>query len=318
MTTVESKTPWSIQGVGVAEQESLATNLLSLVVLFTLFYISAYWSVSSHWPASVPVHHDDYSNYAAGSNIFQWTWIRPLSTALIFMLSKIGPDWLIWTVRCLTVTFAFLVWKILTLVQRPSNYHLILVLYGIAVFSNPIIVEYARYTGMITHLLSGCLGSMAVIYLFRAAFLEYERGYIFSVVFFLMSVLAKEDFVILYAVSMLVAALAKPGQWQKTLAWSGTGLAVGFAMIAGAKFFSHSSFLGVTDKTASYYLDWSLISLLKTTFVYLSSAGHPSLAAHGSVVLIIFFALTMVALAIFFRYKRFSTVHGFSTEEIWC
>ncbi|MFX8516243.1 hypothetical protein ABTM14_20060, partial [Acinetobacter baumannii] len=79
-------------------------------------------------------------------------------TFIIHLLGNFEPIWLISTVRLLSILFVFLVWTLLYSLAQPKNVYLSLMLFGITTFSTPVIVEYARYTGMITHLLSGCLG----------------------------------------------------------------------------------------------------------------------------------------------------------------
>ena len=172
-------------------------GVFSWALLFLIFYCSAYLSVSPHPPSAIPVHHDDYTNYAAGGHAFVWSWSRPLSNFIIHLLARLGPEWLIWSIRLLTVTFVFLTWKLLCELARPRDYWTTLLLFGLASFATPIVVEYARYTGMITHLLSGCLGLAAVLFLFRGASRAGRGGLPLSAALLVSSALAKEDFVLL-------------------------------------------------------------------------------------------------------------------------
>lgn len=276
-------------------------DFLALIIFGLTFYFSAYLSVSDSIPTSIPVHHDDYSNYAAGGRPWIWSWIRPLSTLIIHGLAQIGPDWLIWTIRLLTVMFVFLVWKLLCEFHRPTYYYWwTLLLFAVGSFSTPIIVEYARYTGMITHLLSGCLGLCAVYFLFREVAQPKQGRMYLSVVFLVLSVLAKEDFVLLYAVSLVYAAtLLRTGR-MRILGWGSAGLAVCMFLIAGAKFMASSSFLGVLDTTSPYYVDASPGGILQTMWRYLVGGGHPAMAAHGLIVagLFVFSTLAVVVLVV--------------------
>lgn len=277
-------------------------DFIALIIFGLIFYISAYHSVSDSMPTSIPVHHDDYTNYAAGGRPWVWSWIRPLSTLFIHGLAQIGSDWLIWTIRLLTVMFVFLIWKLLCEFHQPAYYWWTLLLFAVGSFSTPIIVEYARYTGMITHLLSGCLGLCAVYFLFREVMQPKQGRLYLSLVFLVLSVLAKEDFVLLYAISLIYAAsLLRTGR-KRILGWGSAGLGVCMFLIAGAKFMAASSFLGVLDTTSPYYVDASPGGILQTMWRYLVGGGHPAMAGHGLIVAGIFvFSTLAVAVLVVLR-----------------
>lgn len=255
------------------------------MVFGLVFYISAYFSVTDVLPSAVPVHHDDYTNYAAGGSPWTWSWIRPLSTLLIHFLAQIGPDWLIWSVRLLVLIFVFLVWKLICEFYRPVYYWSTLILFAVGSFSTPIIVEYARYTGMITHLLSGCFGLLAVYFLLREVDNSQKSyGVQLSFFFLILSVLAKEDFILLYAVSFVyVVVLLRTGR-KRVLGWGIAGLIFCMVLIASAKFMASSNFLGVVDTTSTYYVDMSPVSIAQTVWLYLIGARHPAMTSHGLVV----------------------------------
>jgi len=275
------------------------SDLVALVTFGVIFYISAYFSVSDLLPSSIPVHHDDYTNYAAGSVDWSWSWNRPLSTMLIHVLTQINPELLIWCVRLLTVTFVFFVWKLTCELYYPTYYWITLFLFAAGTLSLPVIVEYARYTGMVTHLLSGCFGMSSVYFLFREVRLP-KQGYIYvSLVLLVLSALAKEDFVLFYAVSLTYAFLLTN---RKTLlAWGLAGLGVCALLIINAKFIAASSFLGESSAGSAYYINISLSSVFNTVWLYLSGAGHPAIADHGVIVssLFVFVLLTAVGLTIY-------------------
>ena len=58
-------------------------NILSFALISAVFYLMAYYSVSGFLPTSIPVHHDDYTNYSSAAGGLALSWIRPLSTWLM-------------------------------------------------------------------------------------------------------------------------------------------------------------------------------------------------------------------------------------------
>lgn len=283
-------------------------GISGLAVLSAIFYFDAYFSVSPYLPGSIPVHHDDYSNYSMGAEVFQWSWNRPFSNYVIHLLGLAGPAWLSAAIRFLSVLFVLFSWVLLCLVVRPRTYWFMLLAFGTAVFSTPVIVEYARYTGMITHLLSGCLGLAAVASLFRSALL-YQNGrsgrwwLLLSVSLLVLSSLAKEDFILFYALSLVYAVLRWPVQRRRLITAASIGLLLCAALIAASKLLASSSFLGVVDPTSSYYINLSPTSVIHTVWRYLLGASHPAMHVHGKLVAVIFVAVALVAigLAVFQR-----------------
>lgn len=279
--------------------------LSGVAILGAIFYFEAFFSVSDYPPGSVPVHHDDYTNYARGMVAFQWSWNRPLSTWLIHLLGIAGPAWLIGAVRVLSIVFVLLSWALLCQLLRPRAYWLMLPAFAVAVLSTPVIVEYARYTGMITHLLSGSLGIAAVLALFRASDMSREphpaKGrrlqgwYLLSVTLVVLSVLAKEDFILLYALSLVFAGLWWPARRTTLLVWGFPGLMICTALIGASKLFASTIFLGVAEASSTYYLNLTPASVAHAVWRYLTGAAHPAMQAHGRVVFAIFIASALIA-----------------------
>lgn len=277
-------------------------------VLSAIFYFDAYFSVSPYLPGSIPVHHDDYSNYSMGAEAFQWSWNRPFSTYVIHLLGLAGPAWLSAAIRFLSVLFVLFSWVLLCQVVKPKMYWLMLLVFGSAVFSTPVIVEYARYTGMITHLLSGCLGLAAVASLFQSASMDKnERSgrwwLLLSVFLLVLSSLAKEDFILFYTASLFYAVLRWPVQRRCLITAAGIGLLLCVALIAASKLLASSSFLGVVDPASTYYINFKPASVIHTVWRYLQGGSHPAMHEHAQLVTVIFIAATLAAvgLAVFKR-----------------
>lgn len=280
---------------------SYRVNALSFGLILIVFYLMAYYSVSNLYPSSIPVHHDDYTNYSSAASGLAWAWTRPLSTWLIFVLSSIGPDWLIWAVRLLTVMYVFLSWKILTVVWQPRSHWTMLILFAMSSLSSPIIAEYARYTGMLTHMLSGSLGLASVYFLFKNDREINDNWLYFSVILFVLSALAKEDFILFYIFSFVYVMLKTKKPIKKQVVIGLIGLSVALMMVAGAKFIAASSFLGTRDEHSSYFFSAAPSSVATTVWRYLTGAGHPSMTMHGEIIATIMISSSVVALFLIIR-----------------
>lgn len=279
-------------------------NLISFVLISVIFYWMAYYSVSDLLPGSTPVHHDDFTNYSSAAGGLAWSWIRPLSTWLIYIFASLGPDCLIWAVRIFTATYVFLCWKILVEVIQPRQYWMTLVLFAIASLSTPIIAEYARYTGMVTHMMSGCLGLAAVYFLFKE---DREANGVWlyvSIALLLLSTLAKEDFILFYVFSFAYVMFKSTRAIRKRVLAGLIGLAVSLLMVAGAKFLAASSFLGASDAQSSYFIDTSVKGVASTVWRYLTGAGHPAMADHGLIISMSMLFSSVVALLVLIRDRK--------------
>lgn len=279
-------------------------NLLSYALIFAVFYVMAYYSVSALLPSSIPVHHDDYSNYALASGSLTWSWTRPLSTWAIYIFSSMGPDYLIWAVRIFTATYVFLCWKILVQVLQPRQYWITLALFAVASLSSPIVAEYARYTGMVTHMMSGCLGLAAVYFLFKDDRDTSNVWLYASVGLLLLSTLAKEDFILFYVFSFAYVLISSNNPVKKRIIVGLIGLAASLLMVAGAKLLAASRFLGVDDAHSSYFIDTSVTSVAATVWRYLTSAGNLTMLGHGRIVAAAIVFSGIVALYVLVRDKQ--------------
>jgi hypothetical protein len=274
---------------------ALPVDLAALAVFALLFFLLEYASVSGVLPSSVPVHHDDYTNYAAGA-AWMFSWVRPLSSYAIHALAAMGPDWLINGVRVLAIVFVFLCWKLFERIARPAHYWPTLVAFGIGCLSTPVAAEYGRYTGMITHLLSGCLGMAAAGLLFLEPARRNASALAASALAIVLSALAKEDFLLFYGLALAYAAIrAESGQRRAMLAWGGAGLLVSLAMVAGVKFGASSSFLAGGDDSAPYRIVANPLSVATVAWSYLGGGGHPAMATHGQVIRLCFLCAAAMA-----------------------
>lgn len=269
--------------------QRLNKSMVEFFLFAVVFLFNAYFSVSTLLPNAVPIHHDDYTNYASGSGNITLGWVRPLSTLAIQVLSGISPDTLIWVVRLLTVLYIFLHWKLFLEVYGAVQFRLLFsILYASAVLASPIVVEYGRYTGMVTHLISGCLGVAASLLMIRQIKFPNLINLSLSVCLFILSALAKEDFVLLYAASVGYTLLcAKHNKARISLAGM-VGIGGGALVVLSAKVLVKSGFLGVPDPNSTYYIDISLRSVALTIIKYLKGALHPAMLEHGKFYFLLF------------------------------
>lgn len=61
------------------------SGVIAFSLISAVFYLMAYYSVSDYLPNAIPVHNDDYTNYSSAADGLAWSWIRPLSTWMIFL-----------------------------------------------------------------------------------------------------------------------------------------------------------------------------------------------------------------------------------------
>lgn len=291
----------SLNNATQQESASKYLNIFSFALIAAIFYFMAYYSVSDMLPSAIPVHHDDYTNYASSAGSLQWSWIRPMSTSVIYALASWGPEWLIWAVRVLTATYVFLCWKILVEVTRPRQYWVTLVLFSLASLSTPIIAEYARYTGMITHMMSGCLGLAAVFFVFKDDREPNDIWLYASAALLLLSTLAKEDFILFYVFSTAYVLFKSEKPIKKRVLVALAGLVVSLLMVSGAKFLAASSFLGANDAQSSYFIDTSPTGVASTVWRYLTGAGHPAMIDHGKIIAGAMLFSGLVALIVLIR-----------------
>lgn len=268
------------------------------IVFFFIFYVCAYLSVTNMPPSSIPVHHDDYNNYAKTLNFEDFSFIRPVSTFVIQLLSSIDPLLLIWSIRFLTVLYVFQIFYISEKFFDLKLNSAVKILTTILIFSSPIIVEYARYTGMITHLTSGNLAVFAGIILYFSIVQNSCKILVFSILMMALSVLAKEDYILWYILlSMYMLFFKKIELSKRYLFILILGILFLSFLIIASKIFVSSSFLGVPDASSTYYVNVMPSSILGTMCSYLGGANHPSMYMHGQVIIISFLVALVLGIA---------------------
>lgn len=268
------------------------------IVFFFIFYICAYTSVTNILPSSIPVHHDDYSNYARTLNFEDFSFIRPVSTFIIQLLSEIDPSFLIWSIRFLTVLYVLQIFYVSENIFNLKSTPIIKILTAVFIFSSPIIVEYVRYTGMVTHLISGNLALFAGIILYLSIMQNNLKILIFSILTMILSVLAKEDYILWYILLSAYILFFKKLEFNKKYLFILlSGILFLLFLIIASKIFASSSFLGISDATSTYYVNTTPISIVNTIWSYLGGAHHPSMYMHGWVIIASFLVALVLGIA---------------------
>ena len=108
-----------------------------------------------------PVHHDDFNNLAHIS--FRWYPSRPVSSFALVMLSRLGIPAYYTALHVLIVIYAFLSIGVLRRLLQVRSVPVILLLpVGAAMLSYEHTVEFSKYTGLLTNLLSGVFAMIAM------------------------------------------------------------------------------------------------------------------------------------------------------------
>jgi hypothetical protein len=159
-----------------------------------------------------PVQHDDFNNLAHTE--YMWYSLRPVSYAILLTLSQLGVSAYYLALHILIITYVFFSLSVLRrLLNISSVPFLILLPVAAAMLSHENTVEYSKYTGLLTNLLSGVF-AMAAMSLMSASQTESMSRRRMAAILALaaMSFWSKEDFIV--AVLLLAAYFA----WQVRIA----------------------------------------------------------------------------------------------------
>lgn len=246
-----------------------------------------------------PVQHDDFNNLAHTK--FMWSAWRPVSYGLLSMLSQGGISVYYAALHILIFVYAFLSLCVLQRLLDVRNLPaLVLLPVATAMLAYEFTVEYSKYTGLITNLLSGVFAVSAMTLMVAgggAASRNTSRSLSVTTIamvwiFSALSFWSKEDF--LPAVFLIAAYLTWRAhadgspesrsairRWLVMLA----GLAVEVALLLAYNRHVHSPFTETTSGT--YKPDFAPLSILKTGLTYI-------LTTPGSKILFLLAASTLV------------------------
>jgi hypothetical protein len=217
---------------------------------------------------SFPVHHDDFSNLSHIGYIW-YPW-RPVSYGVLIMLSRLGIPVYYSALHVLIVVYAFLSIAVLRrLLDVPSVPALVLLPVAAAALSFENTVEYSKYTGLITNLLSGVFAMIAMTAMVSQRKPAQRLGFgRISLVWIsaALSFWSKEDFLaptILLAAYLLWRSHAGRRGWYILL----SGLVVEAALLL--LYNHHMQSVFTQSSSGSYRPDFSPVSILKTAYTYI-------------------------------------------------
>lgn len=144
-----------------------------------------------------PLHHDDYTNLGRPLEAIWPRPARPASTLAIALLATAGARAYYVALNFLTLVYPALVILFLARLfgRNPSPFAM-----GVSaalLFSFPPSLDWAKYTGLMTNLLSGIFGVLALLCIHRGMTGERRNSVLaLGVVFYAVSIFCKEDFVL--------------------------------------------------------------------------------------------------------------------------
>ena len=144
-----------------------------------------------------PVHHDDYTNLAQTIPAVGLRSPRPVSALAIAVLATTGPRAYYLVLTLLTLLYPALVVLFLARLVGRNPSPLAIGVGAALLFSLPASLDWVKYTGLLTNLLSGIFGVLALLAIHRAL-LEGPRRRLLAVglAFYAISIFSKEDFVL--------------------------------------------------------------------------------------------------------------------------
>lgn len=250
----------------------LRTYALVAAAVLLAYVVLHFVLIPGNRLVSFPVHHDDYNNLAHTGAPLRMPVVRPVSSLALVLLSSAGMTAYYLALHALTVSFVFLVFvfALRFLEIRPVR-PIPVAAAALVVFSFEHLVDYYKYTGLITNLVSANLGAVALL-----CVLGYSRGsrgprtLVAGLLFSAGSLLAKEDFIL--AILLVPGAVAfvegGRGAWRRAGFATALLSGVGAAWLAYTVLFAKSAF--VASQSGTYASVFSPASLLLTTVKYLT------------------------------------------------
>ena len=284
-------------GSGQRSETAASFRTYALVALgILLAYVFLHFVVMpGNRLVSFPVHHDDYNNLAHTRIALRMPLVRPVSTLALVLLSCAGITTYYLALHALTVSYVFLVFVFVIRFFEVRSVRLVQVACAATVvFSFEHVVEYYKYTGLITNLVSANLGVAAFLCVLQYCRTNRWLALLLGLLFSAGSLLAKEDFIL--AILLVPAAAAFVGgersAWKRGL-FVVAILAV-LSAVAYGVFVAHNPF--VASHSGTYKSVFSPSSLAATTVRYLTFSRVTSA---GSAIQVL-----SLAMALFFAGSR--------------
>ena len=148
------KTPTPVDTSGVRLWRDFAAFVSAYILIFIVLCPGTRF-------IATPANHDDFSNL--GHAAYMWYAWRPVSYTVLLTLSQLGTSVYYSALHVLVIVYAFLSMCVLRRLLDTRGVPLIALLpVAAAMLGYEHIVEYSRYTGLITNLLSGVFAFCAM------------------------------------------------------------------------------------------------------------------------------------------------------------
>lgn len=164
------------------------------------FLISSftYWVINFLLSPNIlsPLHQDDYLVLGAGVENLRWAIERPVSSNLAYLMGEMGATFSYALINFLTVAVPAMVLYFLSQLLRVRIGWILVFACSVMTFSHYAAFEHGKYLGLITNLTSHFFGCLALIVLLHVREKPRVRYVALAVVFYGLSVFAKEDFLL--------------------------------------------------------------------------------------------------------------------------
>jgi hypothetical protein len=246
-----------------AERDS-NSNWNLIAALVAAYFIIVFVLSPAGNAAPFPIHHDDYANLAATE--YRFVGSRPVSYFVLQTLAK-GGDWVYYgALQAFVLAYAFATLRTLMRLLEPGRTPMaVLLAITCGMLSHEHVVEYTRYTGLITNLCSGLFG-MAAMALMMGRLNKAAIGGAWA--FAGLSFFSKEDFVA--PVLFLASYLWWRAYRERDVVVPYSALLGGLlAEAVGLVLFNRIvNSVYTQSQSGTYRADFSLVSLFNTAISY--------------------------------------------------
>jgi hypothetical protein len=245
-----------------------------LLPLFAAYALLDFLLIPNNRPILFPVSADDYRNLSSTLASLPKFPVRPVSTAAISVAAQLGQGFFYILLQVLTLLYAALALAFVGRLLRWRGTPLVAFLFGACLFGFPESLDWMKYTGLITNLLAGIFGTLAMLLLLRASEREnraVELGG--ALALFAFSVFSKEDFGLPFLVLALFLLVESPVGRRRVSAVLGGGIVIAAASLAYNNFAADSSFTQLTS-VGAHAVVLSPGSVLRLLWRYAASTPY--------------------------------------------
>ncbi len=243
--------------------------LLALLILAVAYVALDFLPIPANRVELYPLHRDDYANLARSIETLESHPPRPVSTFAITLLATAGPRAYYVALNALTIVYPALVFVFLGRLFGRSLSPVAMGIAAVLLFSFANSVEWAKYTGLMTNLLSGVFGVLALLCIYDGLAVQARNSILGAgVVFYGMSVFSKEDF----ALPGLILIMSHLARSDRRIRRGACALGAVAACLLALLLYNSRSLFSFTRLAGSgpYQARFSPISVASTFFRYLT------------------------------------------------